>query len=259
MKPIVVVSSLVCAVAIAAATVAVAQEVGKSQYALLSDKYGDPGYVGLMPGYGQRSIDDPLDAFEARSMSAPEIGALFQRLCLDKPFDSTAYAAAREAVAADFLPTVRTLQDFSAPKPLLGSYNVAGTALSQNFSRYGITSLWLGEEAEKLNKRPYARFSGSLIITGPFDKKEVYAPQCNLTLKVSGLATAKALLDTVQAALPGYAGVKRVEKPKYGYAIWTGPRIDGRVPRVTATANKLNKPEQTVHLTIQLLPAGMAK
>jgi len=252
-------SGLCCLAVTAVPTSVSAQMVKKSDYALLSDKYGDPGYVGLMLGYGQRSIDDPLDTFQARAMSGPEIATLFQRLCLDKPFDREAFSAASQSAAPDFRPTVRELTDFSAPKPLLGSYNVAATTLSQNVSDYGITGLWLGEEAEKLEKRPYVRFSGGLIMTGPFERKDVYAPQCNLTLKVSGLASAKALLDTVQAALPGYAGAKRVEKPKYGYAIWTGPRIDGRVPRVTATANKLNKPEQTVHLTIQLLPAGMAK
>ena len=252
-------SGLFVLIAIISPTVTAAQVAQNSNYILLSDKYGDPGYVGLMPEYGARSIDDPLDAFQARAMSGPEIGSLFQQLCLNKPFDAAAYSAAREAAAPEFRPTVRNLPDFSAPKPLLGSFKVAGASFSQDFSDYGISSIWLGQDVETLNNRPFARFSGSLIITGPFEAKDVYAPQCNVTLKVTKLETAKELLDTVQAALLGYSNVKRVEKPKYGYAIWTGSPVGGQIPRVTVTANALNKPEQTVHLTIQLLPVGMTK
>lgn len=238
---------------------AIAQTVEHPSYILLSDKYGDPGYVGLMPAYGVRSINDPMDSFSSRGMSGLEIASLFHKLCLAKPFDAVAYAEVMKSSAPDFQPTVSNLPDFSAPKPLLGSFSVAGTSFSQNISNYGISDMWLGDGGEKLDNRPFARFSGSLIITGPFESKNSYAPQCNLIVKVSGVTESKELLDTIQAALPGYSSAKRVEKPKYGYGIWLGLPVNGRIPRVTVTASKLNKPEQVVHLTIQLLPPGVGK
>lgn len=69
----------------------------------------------------------------------------------------------------------------------------------------------------------------------------------------------KELIDAVQTGLPGYTAAKCVEKPKSGFGIWLGEPIDGRTPRVTVTADKLNKPEQIVYLTIQLLPPGVTK
>lgn len=251
--------SLYALTACALSTAAMAQIGQSDDYILLSDKYGDPGYVGLMPQYGARSINDPLDTFRARDMSGSEIASLFQKLCLTKPFDAAAYSEAMKVTAPEFRSTVRTLPDFSAPKPLIGSFKVVETSFSQNFSDYGISSIWLGENVEKLNNRPFARFSGSLIITGPFESKNTYAPQCNLTVKVKNLSESKELIDNIQDALPTYNNSKRVEKPKYGYAIWLGSPIDGRTPRVTVNASKLNKPEQFVHLTIQLLPTGVTK
>lgn len=249
-----------CLLSIAAyPTTALAQTIQKSDYILLSDEYGGPGYVGLMPQYGMQSINDPLDTFQARAISGSEIASLFQKACLAKPFDAASYSAAMEAAAPDFHPTSRKLSDFSAPKPLLGSFHVSEVSFSQNFSEYGISSIWLGEDAEKLNNRPFVEFSGSLIITGPFKAKNAYAPQCNLTLKAINTDSAKELLDAVQAVLPGYSNVKRVEKPKYGRAIWLGSAVDGRIPRVTVMADKLHKPEKLLHLTIQLLPTGVAK
>ena len=103
-------SSLYVLTAVAFPALAAAQVTQSSDYILFSDKYGDPGYVGLMPAYGARSVDDPLDALQARPMSGLEIGSLFQQLCLSKPFDAAAYSAAREAVAPEFRPMVRNGQ-----------------------------------------------------------------------------------------------------------------------------------------------------
>ena len=251
--------SLYMLAAIAVSAAAAAQPGQSADYILLSDKYGDAGYVGLMTAYGVRSLDDPMDTFSARSMSGPEVASLFQRACLAKPFDAAAYSEEMKANAPDFRPTIRKLPDFSAPKPLVGSFNVAEASFSQNVSEYGISNIWLGDDAEKLNNRPFARFSGGVIMTGPFESKNAYAPQCNLIVKVNTITAAKELLDTIQSALPGYTTTKRVEKPKYSYGIWTGAAIQGRIPRVTVTASRLNKPEQIVYLTIQLLPPGVAK
>lgn len=245
--------------ATATSTVATAQTAQSPTYVLFTDKYGDPGYVGLMPTYGARSIENPIDRFSARSTSGPEVASLFQKICLSRPFDAAAYSEALQSSAPEFHPTKSNLPEFSAPKPLIGSLNVAEVTFSQNVADYGISDIWLGENGEKLNNRPFARFSGGLIITGPFETKNTYAPQCNLVVKVSGISESKSLLDTVQAALPGYKIAKRVEKPKYGYGVWLGSPMDGRVPRVTVSIDKLNKPEQVASLTIQLLPPGVTK
>ncbi|MCW2351702.1 hypothetical protein [Sphingobium sp. B12D2B] len=245
--------------AIALPAVALAQTGQGADYMLITDKYGSPSYVGLVPAYGERSVDDPMDSFSARSMSGPEVASLFQKICLSKPFDVAAYAEAVKSSAPDFHATVSNLPDFSAPKPLIGTFSVPAVTFSQNVAGYGISNIWLGENGEKLNNRPYARFSGSLIITGPFEAKKSYAPQCNLIVKVNGVTQSNELLDAIQAALPGYTVAKRVDKPKYGYGVWLGLPVDGRIARVTVTADELNKPEQVVHLTIQLLPPGIAK
>lgn len=249
--------SIIAAIAIPGA--ALAQAAQGPEYILLMDKYGDPGYVGLTPAYGARSIEDPMDSFSARGMSGPEVASLFQKICLARPFDATAYADALKSSAPEFHATVSQLSDFSAPKPLIGSFTVAAVTFPQNVADYGISNIWLGDNGDKLNNRPFVIFSGSLVITRPFETKSSYAPQCNLIVKVSGITESKSFLDAIQAALPGYTAAKRVEKPKYGYGIWLGSPVDGRIPRVTVMADKLNKPEQLVNLTIQLLPPGVVK
>lgn len=227
--------------------------------ALLSDRYGDPGYVGFLPDANGRVPDDPIESLNAKALSAAEISSLFAKLCMTKPFDRAVYEGARAESASDFRPTVRHIAATSVAKPLIGSTQIPAVELTQNLSDYGITSLWLGEGADSLKGRWYLRYSGSLIMTGPFEKKDVYAPQCNLTLHVTGLTASKELLDGIERLSAGYTSVKRVEKPKYGYAIWNGPPIEGRVPRLTANLSKLNKPAQAVHITLQLLPAPKAK
>lgn len=164
--------SLSILTAVALPAVALAQTAQGADYFLISDKYGSPGYVGLMPAYGARSVDDPMDGFSARGMSGPEVASLFQKICLSKPFDAAAYAEALKSSAPEFHATARNLPDFSAPKPLIGAFSVAAVTFSQNVAGYGISNIWLGENGEKLNNRPFARFSGSLIITGPFETKK---------------------------------------------------------------------------------------
>ena len=240
-------------------TVAFAQTAQGPAYVLFTDKYGNPGYVGLMQIYGARSIENPIDSFSARNMSGPEVASLFKKICLSRPFDAAAYAEALQSSAPEFHATAHNLPEFTASKPLVGSINVAAVVFSQNVADYGISNIWLGENEDKLNNRPFARFSGRLIITGPFETKSGYAPQCNLIVKVSGITESASLLNTIQAALPSYQIAKRAEKTKYGYGVWLGSPIEGRVPRVTVSVDKLNKPEQVVNLTIQSLPPGIAK
>ena len=226
---------------------------------MFSDKYGSFGYVGLMTDYADRSLGDPFDGMESKALSSEQIAVLFQKFCLEQPFDRAAYLAARDAVAADFRSVSTRLPAFSVAKPLLGMNNMPEVSMQQEVAPYGQASIWLGEDGAKLDNRPFARFSGSLIVTGPFETKNVYAPQCNLLLKVAGLNRAAPLIAEVEGMLNGFNNVKRVDKSKYGYATWTGTPINGRVPRVAVNASDLTKSEQRIEMTIQLLPPGKAK
>jgi hypothetical protein len=227
-------------------------------YVLLSDNYGGRGYIGL-PLVGPKVPYEPIEAFQAKPMSGEQIADLFTRLCLAKPFDRASYLAGRDDVAKDFVSGSRSLPDFVTPKPLLGVTKVPATQLIQENSEFGIASLWLGEGIEGLSNRQYLRYSGGLVITGPVKAKDLYAPQCNLTLRVSELTSSQALLNGIQAATTGFTVVKRVEKPKYGFAVWTKSVAGERTIRISADASYLNKAAQTVHMTIQLLPAGQNK
>ncbi len=251
--------TLLTGMAAVAAMPALAQQMSVvGDYVLLSDNYGGSSYIGL-PLAGRSVPDAPVEALPAKAMSGEAVAAMFAGLCLGKPFDRASYDAALPTVAPDFVSAARALPDFAAPRALIGVNNVAATQIVQERSDYGFASLWTGEGVDQLKDRQALRYSGSLVITGPVKPKDLYAPQCNLTLHVSGLTAAKPLLDGIQGAATGFTAGKRVEKPKYGYAVWTSAGADGRTLRITANAEKLHKPEQVVHITLQLLPAEKSK
>ena len=227
-----------------------------ANYVLLSNDYGGRTYIGL-PLVGRETPSEPIEAFPAKAQSGNEIAALFNKLCLTKPFDRQSFDAS--ASAAGFSSFQRDLPDFSAPRPLLGVDKVPGTQIVQSEAANGIASLWLGDGVEGLAKRQYLRYSGSLVIIGPVKAQDFYAPQCNLTVRVSGLNASNVLLDAVQETAVGFDVIKRVDKPKYGYAIWTRSSDDGRAVRIRVDADDLNKSQQTVHLTVQKLPLGKVK
>jgi hypothetical protein len=227
-------------------------------YILLSDNYGGHQYIGL-PLVGKATPDEPISALPARLMTGDQVSNIFVQLCLTKLFDRSSYDAARADAAKDFVSADISLAEFTAPNPLIGTYTRAATRLVQEHSEYGIASLWLGDGVEALKGRQYIGYSGRLVITGPVSAKDMYSPQCNLTVNVSGLGSSKALLDGIQNSATGFAVIKRVEKPKYGYATWIKHGEDGRNVRITADSGYLLKPTQIVHLTVQLLPAGKYK
>jgi hypothetical protein len=227
-------------------------------YVLLSDAYGSAAYIGL-PLMGRSAPDDPVTLLPAKAMAGEEISALFSKICLTKLFDRASYDAGLAALGPEFVSSPRALPDYAAPRPLIGVNKVAATQIVQERAGFGAASLWTGEGADQLKDRQVLRYSGSLVISGPVKPQDYYAPQCNLTLHVTALTSAKSLLDGIQTAAMGFKVVKRDEKPKYGYAVWTSAGPDGRVTRITADAERLNKPEQTVHVTVQLLPPGKTK
>jgi hypothetical protein len=226
-------------------------------YVLLSDEYGGRGYVGMtMVG---ALPQEPIAALTAKPISGKRIGDMFAGLCLRALFDRTSYDAARATVAPEFVSHTVALAATSTPKPLLGSYSMPVLQITQEHSVYGIASLWQGNEASSLENRLILRYSGGLVITGPVSAKRLYAPQCNLTVHVTGLTSATELLDTVNAAAVGFTPGKRTEKPKYGSATWSKVGAGSSIVRITVEANTLQKPDQLVHLTVQQLPLGKSK
>lgn len=231
---------------------------GVSEVALLSEARGGFGFIGLKPDQFGRTPDNPMDQYAAKALTGQQISQMFSELCLKAPFDAKRYDLAIQGQGG-FSSQVTDVEETSIPKPLLGSTTRGATQIRQHASTYGISGLWLGENAEQLEGRYFLRYSGSLVITGPFKAKNIYAPQCNLTLRATGLTSGTELLDGIEASASGFVSLKRKEKKKYAQATWTGPQIDGRVPRISASVSSLHKPEQTVHLTLQLLPEGKVK
>jgi hypothetical protein len=244
-----------------AATASLANQTAseESEVALLSDKRGGFGFVGLKPGSWGKLPDNPMDQYTAKEISGKQIGSLFGQLCLNHLFDSAKYDEAVKAYATDFSPIVSKIAETSVAKPLIGHKDIAATQIVQNVSSYGVSGFWSGSNAEDLNGRFFLKYSGNLVVTGPFKAKNIYAPQCNLTVRVTGMDNASELLDEIESLASGFSSLDRREKKKYARAVWTGPEINGQVPRISASASAFHKPEQTVHLTLQLLPKGKRK
>jgi hypothetical protein len=250
-------SLLAAAVGLLSAS-ALAQPLAEAGFVLLSDEYGGRGYIGMIFA-GPNVPAEPIESFEAKQLSGQQISSAFAQLCLAKPFDRPAYEAARNGALPEFRSVTIRLPDYTAAKPLFGSNKLPATEIVQERSPYGMASLWLGEGFDALPNRFFLRYSGGLVITGPVTAKDLYAPQCNLTARVSGLTSSQALLDGIAAAATGFTLNKRVDKPKYGFGTWTKTDAGGRIMRISVNANNLHKAAQTVHLTIQLLPAAKAK
>lgn len=226
--------------------------------ALLSTKRGGFGFVGLSRDEYGRTPGDPMEQFAPTALTGSEISSMFGNFCLQQPFDYTAYETAIVA-NTDFAPEVADISEASLANPLFGRSERAATQITQHVSRYGISGFWAGENAEDLEGRLFLQFSGALVMTGPFKSKDTYAPQCNLTLRVEGMTSGTELLDGIAARVPDFSSEKRREKRRYAEETWTGPDINGRIPRIIATVRGFHRSQQTVHLTLQLLPEGKRK
>lgn len=249
-----------CSFALIAVSPAAAQEL-----ITLTEDSGRSAYIGF-PHTGRVGTDvlltnggKPTDELSPRAITPPEIAELFAKLCLSAPFSRETYDQARTGIAKDFVTKTIRLASSTAPNPLFGSKTQLEVEFNQEAAPYGLASLWLGENAQALAGRQYRIFSGGVMIIGPVKTASFYAPQCNLTLQVSGLTSTKALFDGLQSSGSNLTAIKRTEKPKYGYAVWTLPSANGRVARLTANADALDKSTQTLHITIQLLPVGKVK
>jgi hypothetical protein len=238
---------------------------GAREFVVLSNDNGTHVYIGF-PHNGEVGTDirrtnerSPAAELPPRAMDGPKIAQLFTELCLAKPFDRAAYDAARAGVAKDFVTMKVALASSTAPNPLFGSKTQPAADFAQEVAPYGYASLWSGEQVEALSGRQYRYYSGRVVVIGPVKASDLYAPQCNLTLHVSGVTSATALLDAVGAAVGGLTPLKRTEKPTYATGRWTRPMGEGRLARVSLTIEGLKEANQSVELSLQMLPAGKTK
>lgn len=252
--------SVLAGIAAFAAMPVVAQEVPTAvDYFVLSDRDGDPTYIvrTLVDWVGSDApVEAPVEALHAKAISGKEIASLFAGLCLTKPFDRVSYDSGRSTFAPDFSSRARGTPEVSALRPLIEGSNVVAAPIVQARSDYGYLSFWTGDGADQLKDRDVVRYLDDLPLIGQVKKGDFDAPQCNLTLRVSGMSSAKPMLDEIQGAANGFTLVKRAEAAGHGNGAWSMVRPDGRTVRLIAKAEQLRKPEQIVHITLQLLPVS---
>lgn len=205
---------------------------------ILSDDWGRIKQIG--------ASGDLREGLDPVPVSGPDIVAEFKRLCLDTNFDAGAHAQAALGSTWRFSRHEIELSEGKKPTPL-------GFADYRSVS--AITSLWNGESGEALKGRAYQTRTRNLIITGPVKVKDLYAPQCNLSLRTSGLADAAPLAAALEQALGGPAA-KLVLKTGWADGDWKIAGPSGERRRVAFDITGMKKEAQLVHLTVQTLPAA---
>jgi hypothetical protein len=205
---------------------------------ILSDDRGNEASIGAMR--------DLREGLTPAALAGPAIVDEFKRLCLDTGFDPAAHAAAAAASSWGFarvetvLPAERNraearMVDFRAPS--------------------AISSLWRGENGDALRGRPYARRSRGVSFTSGVSPNDFWAPQCSLSLRVSGLTDAAPLAAALEAAI-GAPATRAVLRDSFADGHWMIAAGSGPARRVSFDVVDMNRPAQLVHLTVQTLPAG---
>jgi hypothetical protein len=229
-------STLRCiAAGVMAAVAGLAQAEVSSSSVILSNEYGEQATIG--------AAEDLRESLEAAPVSGGDIAAEFKRLCLDTAMDEQAFAAAVSASAWG-LNRTETLLPAAGRRPEV--------RMTDYRSSSAIASLWTGTNAEGLRGRPYASRSRGVTRTGPVSVRDLYAPQCNLSLKASGLTDAGALAAALERAI-GAPATRLVLRGGFADGHWE--LGGGSAPRrVTFAVVDLRRSAQLVHLTVQVLP-----
>jgi hypothetical protein len=226
----------VAVVAMAAAAAASAQGY-EGDSVILSNDWGNGATIGVMK--------DLREDFPPSELAGPEIVAEFKRLCLDTGMDADAHAKA--ALASEWGFESRAIS-------VGGGGKKPAFAFTHFRSPSAISSLWRGENAESLKGLGYAARSRGAVITGPVKAKDLYAPQCNLSLATRSLTDAAPLAAALEQAL-GQPAAKLVLKGSFADGHWKIAGASGEARRVSFDVVDMKKPIQLVHLTVQTLPA----
>lgn len=190
---------------------------------------------------------DLREALDPAAVSGPDIVAEFKRLCLDTGFDSAAHAKAALGSPWQFRRNEVVLKRLTKH----GAF-----AFTDYRSASAITSLWKGEGRDALRARSYRAPTRGLVVSGPLmNTGDLYAPQCNLSLRASGLDDAGPLVAALEQALGG-PPAKAVLKSGWADGHWKIAGASGEARRVSFDIIGMKKGTQLVHLTVQTLPSG---
>lgn len=225
------------AFAFAAATGAVAQQSWEPGL-ILSDSDGRGTHIA--------ASDDLREGLDPLAVSGPDIVAEFKRLCLDTGFDSAAHAQAALDSSWRFRRNEIVLKKLTKH----GAF-----AFTDYRSASAITSLWRGENGAALDMRDRRIRMRGAILTSFTISRSLSAPQCNLSLRTSGLSDAAPLAAALEQAL-GQPAAKLVLKTGFADGHWklAGPSDAGR--RVSFDVVDMKKSAQLVHLSVRALPAA---
>lgn len=205
---------------------------------VLSNDWGIGATIGAM--------EDLREELAPADLSGPEVVAEFKRLCLDTDLDAAAHA--RAALDSDW--------GFKRREVLLPPIaNNPAFAFVDYRSGMAITSLWRGENRKALSGRAYMARMRRGSITGPVRSKDLYAPQCNLSVATRGMTDAAPLAAALEQTL-GKPGAKVVLKGSFADGNWKIAAPSGEIRRVSFEVVDLKKAVQIVHLTVQTLPAA---
>jgi hypothetical protein len=170
--------------------------------------------------------------------------AEFKRLCLDT--DLAAAAHVQAALDSDWgFERREVLLEPIAKNPAF--------AFVHYRSASAITSLWQGEDRKALSGRAYMARLRRGSITGPVRARDLYAPQCNLSVATRGITDAAPLAAALEQAL-GQPAAKVVLKGSFADGHWKIAAPSGQTRRVSFEVVDLKKAIQLVHLTVQTLP-----
>ena len=203
---------------------------------ILTNDWGNGATIGGM--------EDLREDLPPADVAAADIVAEFKRLCLDTDFDAAAHAQA----------ALGSTWGFARHEVLLpAAGKQAEFAFTDYRSASAITSLWRGENGEALKGRAYGARSRGVIATGPVKAKDLYAPQCNLSVATRGVNDGAPLAAALEQAL-GQPPAKVVLKSGFADGNWkiAGPQTR----RVSFDVVDMKKAIQLVHLTVQTLPAA---
>lgn len=203
---------------------------------ILSNDRGNGATIG--------AAEDLREDWPAADVSGEEIVAEFKRLCLDTSFDAAAHGQA--ALGSDW-----GFQRREILLPAAGKQAAFGFADFRSDS--ASTSLWRGENDEALKGRVYSARSPGVITTSRVKTKDLYAPQCNLSLAVRGLVDAAPLATALERSL-GQPATKVVLKSGFADGKWQIAGPAGEARRVSFDVVDMKNAIQLVHLTVQTLP-----
>lgn len=199
---------------------------------VVSDKYGRGATVG--------ALEDAREAWQAKALSGDEIAQEFFDLCVANYGNKEGFDSRAQSSTWSF--ESRTASFPEEKKTVAMDVAYFATPFSQ--------ATYLEGDTSGFDRRGQVIRDRGALVTGPSKGKNIAVPQCNLDLRIIGMADAAGLgekLTTLLAEEPE----KLVLKDGYGDGYWEIGR-PGTLPLlVYFQVVDLKRPEQLVHLSVQ--------